>query len=86
MDLLNLDKNLFTFWLRVSSILLLKFGVKSFPLLVKVLSVVIVLLDCELFLLGDVHSQSFFKGKWIDLLENGFQGNQTFLKNSIWVS
>lgn len=57
-----------TFWFTVATILLLELIVESLPLLVKVLSVVFILLHSKLFLLVGIHSESFFKGKWVDFL------------------
>ena len=81
MALVNIIKQELTVWFRVRSVRLLELRVKSLPLLVEILPVVVVLLNCELLLLGGVHSQSFFEGEGVNLLQDGLQGNQTLLQN-----
>ena len=54
---------------------LLDLVVQLLPSFIVVLSVLLILLHCKLLSLLMVESQSFFKGKWIDLLKNGLQSN-----------
>ncbi len=70
-----------TLRLSIVAILAPQLLVESLPLLIEVLPVILILLHCELFLLLLIHPQGFLKCEWVDLFENGFQGDQTFLED-----
>lgn len=59
---------------------MLQLLVDLLPLLVKVPSVLVVLLDLELLPLRLVHAQSLFEGEGIDLLQDRLQSDQRFLE------
>lgn len=65
-----------TFGLSEVRVLLLELMVQAIPLFVQVLTVVLVLSHCELLFLLCVHPEGLFKCEWIDLLQDGLEGNQ----------
>ena len=67
--------------LLVAAILLAELLVEAVPLLVVVLAVILILLHGILLLLGSVHAQGLLESKWINLFQDGFEGNQRFLEN-----
>lgn len=68
MDLYKSDKRYLTIWFCETRVLLFELVVKLLPSLVKVLSVVFILLDCEDLLLDWVHSEGLFECEGIDFL------------------
>ena len=80
-DISELDS--LTIGLSKGVVLLLQFGVKLLPTFIKVLPVVFILPNSEDLLLDWVHSESLLECEWVDFFEDGFQGNETFLEDSI---
>ena len=69
--------------LLVASVLVTELLVKTFPLLVVVLAVILILLHCILFLLIGIHAECLLEGKRIYLLEDGFESDQRFLEDLV---
>lgn len=67
-------------WLLEIGLLGLYFSVKLLPLLVKVLSVLLVLLDGIQLLLLWVHLESLIESKWVNFLEDGLESYQGLLQ------
>ncbi len=71
------------FGLLVSGILLLELGVELFPFFVIVLAIIFVLLDRILLPLVGIHSECLLESEWIDLLEDGLEGDQRLLQDLV---
>ena len=69
--------------LLVAAVLVAELLVQTFPLLVIVLAVILVLLHRILFLLVSIHAEGLLEGKWINLFEDGFESNQRFLEDLV---
>jgi len=69
--------------LLVAAILVTELLVKTFPLLVVVLAVVLVLLDCVLFLLVSIHAEGLLESERIYLFEDGFESDQRLLEDLV---
>ena len=67
--------------LDIVPMLLLKRRIKLIPLLVKLLPVFFILFHCIDFLLCRVHLERVVKGKWVNLFENCFEGDEGFLQD-----
>lgn len=81
--MINTRSEFLTIGLRVLAVRLLELVVEALPLLIEVLSVILVLLHSKLFLLVRVHSECLLEGEGINFLQDGLEGNQTFLQNPI---
>ena len=58
-------------------------GVKIFPLVVEIRSLILILLDSEYFAVCWLHFEGFLKGIRINLLQDSLQSNQTLLENLV---
>ena len=67
--------------LLVAAILVTELLVKTFPLLVVVLAVILILLDCILFLLVSIHAECLLESKRINLFQDSFESDQRFLED-----
>ena len=69
--------------LLVAAVLVAELLVETFPLLVVVLAVVLVLLHRILFLLVSIHAEGLLEGKRINLFEDCFESDQRFLEDLV---
>ena len=69
--------------LLVAAVLVAELLVETFPLLVVVLAVILVLLHRILFLLVSIHAESLLEGKRIYLFEDSFESDQRLLEDLV---
>ena len=69
--------------LLVAAILVTELLVETFPPLVVVLAVILILLDCILFLLVGIHAECLLEGERIYLFQDGFESDQRFLEDLV---
>lgn len=81
--LISTGSEFLTIRLSILAIRLLELVVEALPLLIEVLSVVLILLHSKLFLLVGIHSECLLEGEGVNFLQDGLEGNQTFLQNPI---